>query len=214
MTKYVALLCRGKYIVLPLLLFLCAGTVKTGTLDNAQNSANAQNSGAIEIPAITEIPGELFKDYRKTLYDVIETYRGALSTREIEIIILTESHGLANAVSSGGESYGVGLMQISGIALKEFNQNRHTNYKIEDLYDPFLNVEIGCWILNDYYKAIKNPDIYKVYNAYNVGLYNHRSHYAYYQNHKYPDGKSYNALKRLEWAIDAYDNQTWRLVSD
>ncbi|MDR0562749.1 MAG: transglycosylase SLT domain-containing protein [Spirochaetaceae bacterium] len=204
MMTYLTVLCKSKYAVLPLLFFLCLGTVKTGTLTNVQSF--------YETAAAPEVPGGIFEGYRKTLYDVIDTYRGALSRREIEIIILTESNGIANAVSSGGENYGVGLMQISSIALKEFNQRYTMDYRLEDLYDPFVNIEIGCWVLNDYYGEIENPDLYKLYNAYNVGLYNHRSYYKHYQNHKYPDGKSYNSLKRLEWAIGVYDNQSWRLV--
>lgn len=207
MTTYVTMLCRGKYLILPLLLFLWGGTVKTGTLTNAQSGYE------IKITEVTAVPMSLFEGYRKTLCDVIETYRGVFSPREIEIIILTESNGVANAVSPAGEIYGIGLMQISSIALKEFNQTYSTAYRIEDLYDPFLNIEIGCWILNYYYRAIPNPDLYKVYNAYNVGLSNHRSNYNYYQNHQNPNGTSYKSLKRLEWAIDVYDNQSWRLFS-
>ncbi|MDR0525044.1 MAG: lytic transglycosylase domain-containing protein [Spirochaetaceae bacterium] len=205
-TAYIALLCRGKYSLLTLLFFLWAGTGKTGTLTNIQKVHE------IAIPGEKPSGTTLFEDYRETLYDVINTYRGVFTLREVEIIILTESNGLANAISSSGESYGVGLMQISAVALKDFNRSHNTDYQTPDLYDPFTNIEIGCWVLNEYYFAIENPDLYKVYNAYNVGLYNHRSYYKHYQSHKYPNGKPYNSLKRLEWAIDAYDTQVWRLV--
>ncbi|HHW49215.1 MAG TPA: lytic transglycosylase domain-containing protein [Clostridiaceae bacterium] len=61
-------------------------------------------------------------------------------------IIKAESSFNPNAVSSKGA---VGLMQISETTGKWGAENLNMdNYSVSDLYDPEINIRIGCWYLS------------------------------------------------------------------
>ena len=92
----------------------------------------------------------------------------------ISAIIQVESHGNPNAVSPKGA---IGLMQITPIVLKEYNENRKDRsvfYNIEEcqLGDPELNKIIGTWYLhrlkNHYLKD--KYTIERLLAAYNGGI--------------------------------------------
>lgn len=61
-------------------------------------------------------------------------------------MILQESRFRIDAKNK--RSNATGLMQITPIALKDYNKHNNTSYTMEDLYDPHLNIEIGCWTYN------------------------------------------------------------------
>lgn len=71
-----------------------------------------------------------------------------------------------------GERYGRGIMMVSEIGLAEYN-NWHSaeeQFTPEELYNPFVNIEVGCWILKhnrEYYKVPDNR--IDSLSAYNVG---------------------------------------------
>lgn len=71
-----------------------------------------------------------------------------------------------------GERYGRGIMMVSEIGLAEYN-NWHSaeeQFTPEELYNPFVNIEVGCWILEhnrEYYKVPDNR--IDSLSAYNVG---------------------------------------------
>ncbi len=74
-------------------------------------------------------------------------------------ILLVESEGKLKANSYKGAKYGRGLMQVSEIALKDFNLKNKTNYKPDELYNFEINLEIACWTLKQgykYYEQIKS----------------------------------------------------------
>ena len=87
----------------------------------------------------------------------------------VPIIIQIESSGNPNAIS---EDNCRGLMQISEMVLKEYNQNYIRNYgnipnekfyyDLEDLFDPYINKRIGTWYLkriwNHYLQGIGTID--------------------------------------------------------
>ncbi len=63
---------------------------------------------------------------------------------DIESIILIESNGKINVVSNQGA---IGVMQIRGIALKEYNNRNRIKYTVENLYNRNINIIIGKWFL-------------------------------------------------------------------
>lgn len=88
-------------------------------------------------------------------------------------IIATESGGNENAQGPTGD---FGLMQITQIALTDFNQTYGTTYKIGDLFIPDTNVHVGTGFFNLIYGRAKSKGLtgtdalYTAIRAYNVGL--------------------------------------------
>ncbi|NLY43527.1 MAG: lytic transglycosylase domain-containing protein [Clostridiaceae bacterium] len=81
-------------------------------------------------------------------------------------IIKVESNFKANAQSHKGAK---GLMQITDqTALWGAEQLELHDFSIEQLFDPEINIRIGCWYLNNLQKEF-NGDIYLVLAAYNGG---------------------------------------------
>ena len=105
----------------------------------------------------------------------------------INSIICIESGWDANAASEKGC---IGLMQISKIVLREYNDDTYKNYitcyengflaqKIaytkKDLFDPNINIQIGKWYLNrlkNHYIPPEKFSIEVLLGAYNWGFSN------------------------------------------
>ncbi|MFH1801212.1 MAG: lytic transglycosylase domain-containing protein [archaeon] len=80
--------------------------------------------------------GEVWASPRKTL---------------VEKIIYAESKGDPGAYRE--DTKAMGLMQITPIVLEEWNSlSPSKQFKIEDLFNPYINVNVGTWYL---YKRIK-----------------------------------------------------------
>lgn len=81
-------------------------------------------------------------------------------------VMLTESHFVSDALSSKGAK---GLMQISDItgqwAAQEIGIMGYTN---DSLYNPEVNIEIGCWYLNKLIIQFDEP-LETALAAYNAG---------------------------------------------
>jgi len=97
---------------------------------------------------------------------------------EIETIVQIESSGDPNAYNKHSEARG--LMQITPICLKEYNQYKKEHYKVEHLFDEQVNITIGTWYINKripqmlkYYgidnTSIKELDLY-IIACYNWGI--------------------------------------------
>ena len=82
----------------------------------------------------------------------------------IYAIIETESDFDPDAVSSTGAR---GLMQINKITLQDINENLKTDYSMNDLFDPEINIKLGASYLARLYKRFGNFET--VYAAYNAG---------------------------------------------
>ena len=95
---------------------------------------------------------------------------------DTNVIIQIESGGDPNAVSFAGAKNGRGLMQISEIVLKEYNQVNKTNITVDSLYNPGFNKEVGTWyllrIFNRYLKC--NGTTEDILICYNWGYGNWR----------------------------------------
>ena len=108
----------------------------------------------------------------------------------VQAIITCESNGDPNAVSEAGA---VGLMQITPIVLKEFNDYGYMDEptRKEYLYCPVVNVKIGTWYLmrlKDHYKC---PTIECVLASYNGGI---------------------TRLRRNKWDIEKMSSETREYV--
>lgn len=86
----------------------------------------------------------------------------------VKALIFEESWFRPNVRGSSGE---IGLMQITRAAAADFSLKRGlpTFYEAR-LFEPELNVEIGCWYLRqslDHYKRSPTPDVFALlrYNA-------------------------------------------------
>lgn len=80
-------------------------------------------------------------------------------------IIKVESNFDKDAKSAAGA---IGLMQITGETGSEIaNKIGYENFKTSDLYDPEVNIEMGCFYISDLFKEFNNRDL--VIAAYNAG---------------------------------------------
>lgn len=66
-----------------------------------------------------------------------------------------------------------GLMQLGPLALEDYNARFKTAYKIEDLFNPHINVRVGIWYLSwirDNFTGKNKQDVLICYN-WGVGHY-------------------------------------------
>ena len=88
---------------------------------------------------------------------------------ELQAIKIIESGGNPYAFNSRTRCYG--LYQISEICLRDFNQINRTNYKPQDLFNPFINEMVASWyfkrldqLLNFYNIPVSIVSILAAYN--------------------------------------------------
>lgn len=83
-------------------------------------------------------------------------------------IFSVESKFKKNAKSYLGENYGIGIGQVSLIALTDYNWKHNTHYTKEDLLDVETNIMISCWIF-EYNEKYGIEGLNKKIIAYNEG---------------------------------------------
>jgi hypothetical protein len=135
------------------------------------------------------------------MHDTIDKYRGRLSRNYILAVIATETGGWDDFSFNAEKAVGVvswcgavGLMQImEGGALAQWNADHKNDYTIMDMYDPELNIMVGCYYLNwcwtkieklyGNYKDFSFEGYYKrLYAMYNSGpKVRLQAHYAAYK---------------------------------
>ena len=74
---------------------------------------------------------------------VFARYRGAIPIEYLRALVERESSG--DPLARTGSAYG--LMQIVPVVLDDYNKRHGTPYQPEHLYDPSINVGIGCELL-------------------------------------------------------------------
>lgn len=147
----------------------------------------------------------------RTLYPTVDineliTYQAYVNTYSnllgfdsefILSLIGVESKFNPTADSYLGARYGRGLMQVSEIALEEYN-NWHSPEQwisIDMLYIPSINIKVGCWILahnRDHYKV--PPTGIDTCSAYNLGP-------TAWRNGNIAKGYSDKVLTRYEYLL-------------
>ena len=81
-------------------------------------------------------------------------------------IICQESGGNPDSVNPADPSRG--LMQITPGALADFNAAAGRSYTFEQMFDPYLNIEVGTWYFATRVAKTRNTNL--ALAAYNAGL--------------------------------------------
>lgn len=121
-------------------------------------------------------------------------------------VIWTESEYKIDARNS--KSGARGLMQITPIALKEYNRFNSPRLTFDDMWDPELNVIVGTWLLEYYVERLTylngvEPTYQQLYVAYNAGYVDCWKYYdSYYSRGRTPKGDRYRALERFETSVN------------
>ena len=97
--------------------------------------------------------------------------------KTILALICQESHFKSTAKSKANAR---GLMQVTPIALKDYNIRNGTAYSETDLDNDEINVKIGCWTLNRQKKYIGSDDLSECIIAYNSGAKNFKKNKSDY----------------------------------
>lgn len=114
-------------------------------------------------PAIQtqEIPTDPVDLYNSYIDQICETYTN-LDPDLIRAVVYTESRYIPTAKNYNGTC--VGLMQIS----TKWHTARALSLGVEDLYDPYGNILVGCDLLSELVDAY-NGDIAYALMVYNMG---------------------------------------------
>jgi soluble lytic murein transglycosylase-like protein len=153
---------------------------------------------------------ETLPSIEEEVEEMIMAQHGRLSKEFIDIVILVESEGNHRAVSWAGFEKGAGKMQISDIARREYNNRNGTSYTQHDLFNPEINVMIGCWLLNDYAQQLGDLTYEQLYVAYNVGIGNYIKYYnSHYSKGLMPNGGKYTSLDRYNRIKQEYNEGAW-----
>ncbi|KAF1065287.1 hypothetical protein LvStA_03962 [Burkholderia gladioli] len=73
-------------------------------------------------------------------------------------VVQQESSGNPKAWNkSGGGQGAAGAMQVRGPALSDYNQANGTSYKMSDLLDPSVGIDVGSWYLNQQLSKFGDP---------------------------------------------------------
>ena len=97
----------------------------------------------------------------------------SIAELNIRKIIQIESNG--NPKAYNRKSGAIGLMQITPVCLKEYNNYNRTNYKMLDMFNAKINIKVGSWYINKripqmlkYYKCRVNTR--NILISYNAGI--------------------------------------------
>jgi soluble lytic murein transglycosylase-like protein len=109
-----------------------------------------------------------------------------------------ESDFLPTANSYLGPEYGRGILQVSEIALLDYNNRTGNSYEPQDLYDYNICIDIGCWIYkqNIKYGVLNNTDDLVI--AYNTGHGTYKRQKDYLLNGHYSNGRKYTYLDNVK----------------
>lgn len=117
-------------------------------------------------------------------------------------MMTTESSLIIRIPSFLGAQYGRGLLQVSEIALKDFNDWTGKGYTVEDLYTIDRNIEVGVWVFNqNYYYGVETDFEHGAIIAYNVGANDYKKHKKDLLDQKFK-GYDYNYLIKVQREYD------------
>lgn len=117
--------------------------------------------------------GSITSEKAKTILSLVEEFseRYSFSVPTVLGLITQESHFKSKARSYMDAR---GLMQVTPIALRDFNRIHGTDYTEQDLYNDGINLMIGCWTLDRQRKYIGSDNMDECIISYNSGAGNFR----------------------------------------
>lgn len=120
-------------------------------------------------------------------------YFPPLTLEDVLAFVVVESNGDSNAVGDVENFFKAhGLMQVRAKALADYNKYFGKNYSMEDLFVPYIGLEVGMgyWKL----RFLKWNDFNKAVRAYNTGDLNPDSAKGFEYQYKIDSARS--AVKR------------------
>lgn len=117
--------------------------------------------------------GSVTGEKAETILSLVEEYsfRYGFDVPTVLGLITQESHFKSRAKSYMDAR---GLMQVTPIALSDYNRIHGTDYTEQDLYNDGINVMIGCWTLDRQRKYIGSDNMDECIISYNSGAGNFR----------------------------------------
>lgn len=118
-----------------------------------------------------------------------------------------ESSFIIKVPSHLGALYGRGLLQVSEIALSDFNSWNGKEYTVDDLYSIEKNIEVGVWAFNqNYYYGVETDFEHGAIIAYNVGANDYKKHKKDLLDQKFK-GYDYDYLEKVQREYDTLMGQ-------
>jgi len=108
----------------------------------------------------------MMADYSDIVQTAAQKYN--IDPALLNSLVYQESRGKADAFNPAGGGQGaVGLTQVRGPALQDYNAANGTKYTLQDLKDPNKGLDVGAWYLGQQLDKFKDPA--KALIAYNEG---------------------------------------------
>lgn len=117
---------------------------------------------AVDIAHAVNISSSKYNVPIYVIYAIIATESGHVSTSE-----MTEENFFKVNVDAKSHANCYGLMQISKYALDDYNKNKGTKYSLNDLFNIYVNIDVGTWYYSQFYSVSEN--FVEQYVIYNVG---------------------------------------------
>ena len=111
-------------------------------------------------------------------------------------VIAQESNYISSARSKADAR---GLMQVTPIALKDFNRYHNTSYTESDLYNDGINIMIGCWTLDRQKTYIGTDNLASCIISYNSGASNFKNNKSNYLD-------KYSYLEKVQYYEQMFMN--------
>lgn len=132
------------------------------------------------------------------------SYVNGVDHKIIFAMMAIESQFCSRANSFLGPLYGRGLLQVSEVALKDFNDKNSANKKYDpkELYDIAINIEVGCWVYKQNERYADTVCTLELVAAYNCGARTVRSEVECLLEGRRKNGKEYMHLSKLYTVLD------------
>lgn len=167
-------------------------------LERQQQEKRLKEEALLKIIQLSKF--RVSKDTARGIYEAAERASIVYSIDKNLILALAsvESDFLPTANSYLGPEYGRGILQVSEIALLDYNNRTGNSYEPQDLYDYNICIDIGCWIYkqNIKYGVLNNTDDLVI--AYNTGHGTYKRQKDYLLNGHYSNGRKYTYLDNVK----------------
>lgn len=149
-------------------------------IDNINFKLIKQKKDSDIVAKIKKISGDKITD--EVAYEILkitEYYADKYKFDKSLILgmIAQESRFLSTAKSKADAR---GLMQITPLALEDYNNANETCFTVADLSDMKINISIGCWTLERQKKYLNSDDLSECIISYNSGALNFKNNWDDY----------------------------------